>query len=192
MSNDTCSIDGCANPAKSAGLCWTHYDRKRKGADLYAPVGARFSTTEDSFKGRIAPDSESGCLLWTGSTTHNGYGRLWVGTKNVRAHRYAWERVNGPIPEGLVIDHMCWNRACVNVEHMRLLTAGQNQQNRQGAQDGSKSGLRNVYLSKDKSKWRVSVRVSGKDIHGGYFTDKEEAARVAAEMRAELLPYSQN
>ncbi len=50
--------------------------------------------------------------------------RAWG--KNVLAHRVAWMLANGPIPEGLVIDHLCRVRECVNVKHMRLLTRGEN------------------------------------------------------------------
>lgn len=188
MTDTTCSITGCAKRMKSRGLCSMHYERNRKHGTTNEPLRAIGSDRFDS----TYQVTESGCWEWTGSTTHNGYGQLYDGTAMVRAHRYAWERTNGPIPEGLVVDHLCFTRRCVNVDHMRLLTAGQNQQNRQGAQDRNKSGLRNVYWSKDKSKWIVRMGVSGKYIHGGYFTDKEEAGRVAAEMRAELMPYSQN
>ena len=188
MDYRTCTIDGCAKKLLSRGMCSMHYSRLRKFGSTDKPkrnIGIdRFDSTYTV--------TESGCWEWTGSTTHNGYGHFYDGTGMVRAHRYAWERVHGTIPEGLVVDHLCFTRRCVNVEHMRLLTAGQNSQNRQGAQERNKSGLRNVYWSKDKSKWVVRMGVSGKYIHCGYFHDKEEAGRVAAEMRAELMPYSQN
>lgn len=51
-----------------------------------------------------------------------GYAQLRVGGKNLRLHRFVWEQVNGPIPDGHEIDHRCRNRACVNREHLQLLT----------------------------------------------------------------------
>lgn len=78
----------------------------------------------------------SGCHLWTGSlaggTERLGrYGYRTVGTKSagrriVYAHREAWERKYGPIPPGMVIDHLCRVRNCVNVEHLRVVTQREN------------------------------------------------------------------
>lgn len=66
------------------------------------------------------------CIEAKTSTIVNGYHKLWVGKKSVRAHRWAWELVNGKIPEGLVIDHLCRNRACVAIDHLRVVTQQEN------------------------------------------------------------------
>ena len=67
----------------------------------------------------------SGCIVWTGGTSR-GYGKVrWQG-KLLQAHRLVWESVNGPIPSGLVIDHLCRNRACCNVDHLRVVTTAEN------------------------------------------------------------------
>lgn len=69
--------------------------------------------------------AESGCWEWVGATS-DGYGHFqWQG-RNVRAHRYLWERVRGPIPTGLVIDHLCRNRRCVNPNHLEVVTFREN------------------------------------------------------------------
>jgi hypothetical protein len=44
----------------------------------------------------------------------------------IRAHRFAYELLVGPIPEGLVIDHLCRNRRCVNPAHLEPVTAEEN------------------------------------------------------------------
>jgi hypothetical protein len=58
------------------------------------------------------------CREWQGTRTPAGYGL----NKGRPAHRVAYEAARGLIPVGLVIDHMCRNRACVNVDHLRAVT----------------------------------------------------------------------
>jgi hypothetical protein len=65
------------------------------------------------------------CRIWTGAT-ERGYGRISIDGANLRAHRVAWEQVHGPIPDGSTIDHLCKVKPCVNVEHMELVTVGEN------------------------------------------------------------------
>jgi hypothetical protein len=74
-----------------------------------------------------------GCLEWIGSLTRNGYGQIYVEGKLQSTHRFAWMMAHGPIPDGLEIDHMCWNRACCNVDHLRLVTHEENSRNRRAA-----------------------------------------------------------
>lgn len=65
------------------------------------------------------------CWVWMGSRSQPGYGTLKIGGRNGKprlAHRLAYEWLVGPIPEGLVIDHLCRVRACVNPAHMEPVT----------------------------------------------------------------------
>lgn len=70
--------------------------------------------------------SEGECSVWLKVRTKNGYGRMTVNGQSKLAHRVAWEQFNGPIEDDLTIDHLCKNRACINVAHMRLVTRGEN------------------------------------------------------------------
>lgn len=66
------------------------------------------------------------CINWHKSIKDTGYGQTFFRGKVMRAHRVAWIKANGEIPDGMVIDHMCRNRACVNVEHLRVVTQYEN------------------------------------------------------------------
>jgi hypothetical protein len=79
---------------------------------------------DEKVASRLVLDTETGCLLWTGAKTKDGYGQVWVPGVGVRrVHRVVWEHFNGPIPEGLVIDHrICRNRACAAIAHMEVVS----------------------------------------------------------------------
>jgi len=70
---------------------------------------------------------ETACWIWTGSTNYR-YGHLWDGrAKKLRkAHRVSYEIHIGPIPNGLVIDHLCRNILCVNPAHLEAVTIREN------------------------------------------------------------------
>lgn len=78
-------------------------------------------------KVRVTP----GCWEWLGGRFSRGYGRFAAEpTLSVRAHRYAWEVMNGPIPAGLIVCHHCDNPICVNHAHLFLGTHKDNAEDR--------------------------------------------------------------
>ena len=73
-------------------------------------------------------DRTPGCWLWRGGVTADGYGRFHASAGEVRAHRYAYELVTGPIPVGHTLDHLddCLNPACVRPDHLEPVTNAEN------------------------------------------------------------------
>lgn len=84
----------------------------------------------------------SDCIIWDKSIKETGYGQTFFRGKVTRAHRVAWIKAHGEIPQGMVVDHICHNeavqrgeckggvtckhRACVNIEHLRLVSYSEN------------------------------------------------------------------
>lgn len=73
---------------------------------------------------------EGDCLIWTGPRGNQGYGVVRTTddgiARSTSAHRAAWILEKGPIPAGLVIDHLCRNRGCVRVAHLELVSQREN------------------------------------------------------------------
>lgn len=69
--------------------------------------------------------SEGGCWISRYSVGSHGYSQIgWQSEGKVKmrlGHRVSWESANGPIPEGLTIDHKCRVRRCINPDHLQLM-----------------------------------------------------------------------
>lgn len=82
----------------------------------------------DRFEGKYLVNAATGCWDWTASK-NLGYGQIGAGGRGngpLFAHRVSYEKHKGTIPPALVVDHVCRNRGCVNPDHLRLLTRGEN------------------------------------------------------------------
>ena len=181
-----CSISGCPSQVaiKKWGLCNRHYMRLKRHGHPESGGARHYSSDEAAFEARTHKDGD--CLVWDGAKGSNGYGAITVSGRRALAHRYSWERANGPIPEGMWIDHTCYRRDCVNPDHLRLATAQQNSQNLQGPQRG-RDLPRGVYLDRRTGRYYAQVQCGGKTHTNGGHATAQSAQMAAESMRAELF-----
>jgi hypothetical protein len=66
------------------------------------------------------------CWEWTAGKNSWGYGYISIHNRMRRVHRIIWEDKNGPVPDGLELDHLCRNRGCCNPEHLEPVTRQEN------------------------------------------------------------------
>lgn len=71
-------------------------------------------------------ENDKGCWVWQRMKNRKGYARIRWNGKIIEIHRMAYEAFIGPIPEGLVIDHLCRNPSCLNPEHLEAVTHKEN------------------------------------------------------------------
>lgn len=125
MAKRTCLVDGCErkgnDPGGARGLCNLHYLRWKRHGSTDDPRPSLW----DRFWEKVEVGHPLGCWEWTGDVGGHGYGQFWRdGT--ARAHRVAYELLMGPIPDGLILDHLCRNTVCVNPDHLEPVTHAEN------------------------------------------------------------------
>lgn len=104
-------------------MCWRHKDRRSR---IREKILERVDFVQ----------SEAGtCWVWTGPTSGDGrgggYPRMCLDGATVAVHRASFVNAYGIIPPKKQIDHRCGNRACVNPEHLELVTHRQNQRRKE-------------------------------------------------------------
>lgn len=155
--NNLCSVTGCDKPTKSRGWCEMHYTRWRNNGD---PSITRRPTLGMSPEERFwlyVDKASEGCWMWTGVRDEKGYGRHHIGRKPVKAHRYSYELLVGPIPPGLVIDHLCRVTSCVNPDHLEPVTGAENTRRGNSVKEACPQG--HPYNERNSLKFRASGRV---------------------------------
>lgn len=122
----SCSIASCSEPARKRGWCDAHYARWRRWGDPEGGTTRRSGSLINRALGGLIPQ-ESGCWEWQG-LLNQGYGVFRVGRRVHRVHRVVYEAVYGPVPDGLVLDHLCRNRKCAFYDHLEAVTQRENMQ----------------------------------------------------------------
>lgn len=80
----------------------------------------------ERFMAKVDQRGPDECWLWQASKTGNGYGQFFLDDAKIVAHRVSWILHHGPIPDDLVVMHTCDTPLCVNPNHLRLGTRGDN------------------------------------------------------------------
>ena len=106
---------------------------------------------------------DTGCIEWTGALDSHGYGRIRINQGLLEGtHRVAWESVNGPIPDGLELDHLCRNKQCCNPAHLEPVTHAENMRRTAVLTEGCPSGHpwteQNTYWSATGKRCRTCHR----------------------------------
>jgi len=120
-----CASPVCDRQAIVRGMCNGHYLRLRKGLPTDTPLRLRGAPLDVRIRAGSKQDA-NGCWIWQNGRNVKGYGTMGVGQKHKLAHRVSYEVVNGKIPDGLVMDHLCRNPSCVNPAHLEAVTSREN------------------------------------------------------------------
>jgi len=134
---------------------------------------------------------ETNCWIWTGSTNAGGYGVFSANGAHMKAHRFAYQWFVGEIPPGKLIDHICNRRNCVRPAHLRPVTRSQNTQNTQKYRN-NKCGVKGVYWEPESGRYRVIIRLRGKNHQGGRWDNLADAELAAKLLRRRIHTHSKD
>jgi hypothetical protein len=188
MANRICSIEDCSKAHYGRGYCRQHWRRWRDSGDPNGTGRVHYGTPEEAFAAHAKPVGD--CIIWTGTIQPPGYGNLMVDGRKMLAHRYAWQRVKGPLDPAVFLDHRCHVPACVKISHLRPATPKQNVEHVQGPRADNTSGYLGVSWDKARQKWTAAVGHNGKTYHLGRFEDAAVAGEAARLKRIELFTYN--
>lgn len=146
--------------------------------------------TAERLRELIEYDPETGAFTWAarsrpgvrvgdpcGRISHHGYHEIGVEYSLRRANRLAWLYMTGEWPDGDV-DHINRDKADNRWCNLRLATRSQNSSNVDPARRRNTSGFIGVTFDKARDKWRAQIRIDGRKVNLGRFSDPVEAAKA--------------
>lgn len=150
----SCSVTDCPNPTHARGWCKKHWQRWRTTGDpLMVKVSGPTPQPAAERFWRMVEKTET-CWLWTGAKASKyGHGKFMLTgpSRNLKAHRWAYEALVGSIPPGMTLDHLCRVPACVNPAHLEPVTLSENVRRQCAAKTHCPQGHplsgENLYLS---------------------------------------------
>jgi len=129
MAEPICAIPECPKPAPPGCKDWCrmHHARWARHGD---PMFTKRIMGDDLARFWSHVRKTETCWLWTGRPGTGGYCRVTVKRRVLLVHRWAYELLVGPIPDGMTIDHVkdrgCTSKACVNPAHLEPVTLAEN------------------------------------------------------------------
>lgn len=142
------------------------------------PVEERFWPKVDRSGG------DDACWPWLAHRAWNGYGEFRMPLKTgklVKAHRFSYELIVGPVSDGLDLDHTCRNRACCNPKHLEPVTRKTN----------ARRGLCGAHNSKLTHQDHLEIKalrgvVSGTELARRFGVNKTTISRIQLHVSSEL------
>jgi hypothetical protein len=119
-----CCHCGCGEPAPVAKKTATKYGHVKGMPVRY--INGHYQRSTRLSPVDYAIDADTGCWVWQRSVTRGGYGRLRESGRMQYAHRLYYDRLRGPVPASLQLDHLCRNPRCVNPDHLEPVTCQEN------------------------------------------------------------------
>lgn len=133
---------------------------------------SRFPSPIERLYAGLWTEPNTSCHLWVNNVDGGGYGKLYVGDKEEKAHRFAWICAHGSIPNGLHVLHKCDTPACCNPDHLFLGTPRDNAKDRTRKGRTRTRGLRGILNNANKLT-EDAVRNIRIDPRGSYRTARD-------------------
>lgn len=132
-----------------------------------------------NFKNKFVKNLETDCLEWIGCKDKLGYGVLSLNNKSYLAHRVAYLSFKGEIPEGLVLDHLCRNASCLNIDHLEAVTQKVNMERAHVVcgEKHSHAKLTQVQVDEIRNKYKTS-QYTQSDLGKEYGIGQDQVSRI--------------